>query len=185
MIEKHIDEAGKKMDKALEATDHEFKSLRTGRATSSMLDGVIIQAYGTDSPINQVASVSTPDAATILVQPWDAGVIASIEKGILAANLGLTPSNDGKVVRLRVPELTEETRKEMVKKAHELAEHGRVAIRSVRRHINDEVKKLGKDHEIAEDDLHRLLDKIQKKTDAHVESINKMLAKKEEEIMQV
>ncbi len=180
-----LKDAEGKMDKAIQSLDHEMAALRTGRASAHALDGILVKAYGTDTAINQVATINTPDAATITVQPWDTGILASVEKAILGANLGMTPSNDGKIIRLRVPSLTEETRKQMVKKAHEVAEHGRVAVRNVRRHVNDEVKKTEKEHDITEDERKRLLDQIQKRTDQHIKKIDELLTKKEAEIMHV
>lgn len=174
-----------KMDKAVEAVDRDLKGIRTGRASASMVEGVKVMAYGAETPINQVASITTPDASTIMVQPWDVNVLAAVEKGLLAANLGMTPSNDGKIIRLNVPSLTEEKRKEMVKKAHAIAEHGRVSVRTVRRHINDEIKKIEKEHAITEDERKRYLDQIQKKTDAHIAKIDEHMTKKEHEIMKV
>lgn len=185
MLEGLFNEAEEKMDKAVAAVDHELTTLRTGRASASMVEGVQVQAYGSAMPINQVATISTPDASTIAVQPWDAGLLATIEKALLAANLGMTPSNDGKIIRLRVPSLTEETRKEMVKKAHAVAEQGRIAVRNIRRHANDHIKANEKEHEITEDDKKKFLDQIQKKTDAHVKRIDELMAKKEKEIMTV
>ncbi len=185
MIDELAREADAKMDKTVETVDRDLKSLRTGRASASVLDGVVAMAYGTETPLNQLATVSTPDASTVQIQPWDASIINVIEKAILSANLGMTPSNDGKIIRLRVPQLTQETRKEIVKKAHDLCEHGRVAIRNVRRHVNDEIKKMEKDHKLTEDESKRHLDQIQKKTDQHIKRIDDVLAKKEAEIMHV
>lgn len=185
MLEELFSDAENKMDKAVEKTEHDLRSLRTGRASIDLVDGVTVSAYGTDTPLNQVATVSTPDAATILVQPWDVGLLASVEKSLLAANLGMTPNNDGKIVRLNVPPMTEESRKQMVKKAHDVAEQGRVAVRNVRRHANDEIKKTEKSHDISEDDRKRFLDRIQKNTDSHTKRIDELLQKKEQEIMHV
>lgn len=185
MLEAIFDEMGEKMDKALQTTERELKALRTGRATTNVVEGVIVKAYGTDTPLNQVASVSTPDASTIVIQPWDANVLGDVEKALMAANLGLTPNNDGKVIRINVPTLTEETRKDIVKKSHEIAENGRIAVRNMRRHANDEIKKTEKKHEISEDDMRRFRDRVQKVTDKHIETIDNLLAHKETEIMQV
>lgn len=185
MLDKLLEDTEQKMDKAVGAADRDLKALRTGRASTVMVEGVTVTAYGSETPLNQMATVSTPDAATIVIQPWDPGQLETIEKALMAANIGMTPNNDGKLIRLNVPALTEETRKEMVKKAHQAAEHGRVAVRNIRRHANDEVKKIEKEHEINEDERKRHLDKIQKKTDGHVKKIDELLAQKEEEIMQV
>jgi len=185
MLEDLFKDAEAKMDKAVNSVDHELQTLRTGRASVDSVDGVTVSAYGSDTPLNQVATVSTPDAATILVQPWDQGLLASVEKGLLAANLGMTPNNDGKIIRLNVPPMTEESRKLMVKKGHDLAEHGRIAVRNVRRHSNDEIKKNEKNHDISEDERKRFLDRMQKITDAHTKKIDELLQKKEKEIMHV
>lgn len=185
MLEKLFTDNQAKMDKAVEAVEHELTTLRTGRASTNILDGLTVLAYGAQTPLIQVATISTPDAATIAIQPWDGSLVASVEKAILAANLGMTPSNDGKVIRLRVPALTEDTRKEIVKKAHHIAETGRVAIRNLRRHMNDEIKLTEKHKEISEDDRKRYMDQTQKKTDQHIKKIDELLAKKEKEIMHV
>ena len=185
MLDALFKELEQKMDKAVESLDHELLALRTGRASTAMVEGVSVPAYGGDSPLNQVATINTPDASTIAVQPWDPTLMAAIEKALLAANLGMTPNNDGKIIRLNVPALTEETRKEMVRKAHHLAENGRIAVRGVRRHANDEIKKNEKSHEIGEDEMKRFLDRVQKRTDEHVKRIDEHMDKKEKEIMEV
>ena len=174
-----------KMDGAVESIDHDLKSLRTGRATTATVDAVMVEAYGTPTPINQLATISTPDASTIMIQPWDAGNLAKIEKALSAANLGMTPNNDGKQIRMNVPVLTEETRKDMVKKAHAIAEQGRVAVRNIRRHLNDEIKKTEKHHDISEDDRDKFLRKAQDKTNEHTKKIDELMAAKEKEIMQI
>lgn len=185
MLDKLLKETEDKMDKAVQVTEHELQSLRTGRASVHLLDGITVPMYGTENPINQIATVSTPDASTIMIQPWDQSALPAIEKAILQANIGLTPSNDGRVIRLNIPPMTEESRKTMVKRAHEIAEEGRIAVRNVRRHANDDVKKSEKSNDITEDESKRLHDQIQKKTDQHVERIDNLLKKKEEEIMTV
>jgi ribosome recycling factor len=174
-----------KMPKAIEALEHELATLRTGRATTALLDGVTVDAYGTPSPLNQVASVSTPDAKTLVIQPWDKNVAGAIEKAILAANLGFTPNNDGRVIRINIPPPTEERRKELVKTAHAIAEKGRVAVRGIRRHSNDELKKAQKSHDISEDERDLFLEKIQKMTDEKIEQIAEILEAKEKEILEV
>lgn len=185
MLEALFKETEDKMDKAVEATEREFHSLRTGRASAELVQGVVAHAYGVDTPLNQLATISTPDAATILIQPWDMNNLAAVEKAIYAANIGLTPNNDGKVIRLNMPPMTEEKRKELVKKAHDMAEHGRIAIRNIRRHANDEIKKTEKNHAISEDDRKRFMDKVQTRTDAHIKKIDGLLARKEQEVMHV
>jgi len=174
-----------KMDKAFTALEHHFETLRTGRASLGMLDSVTVSAYGSPMPLNQVASLSTPDAKTIAVQPWDKSNIGAIEKALLAANLGITPVNDGTLIRLSIPPMTEERRKEVVKVAHKMAEEARVAVRNVRRQGNEEVKKAEKDHEISEDDRDKLLKDIQKMTDDHIKKFDEALVAKEKEIMEV
>lgn len=178
-------EAKKKMEGAIHAMEEHFRTVRTGRATPSFLDDVEVEAYGSQMPLNQVANVSAPDARTILISPWDKTQLGAIERAIIAANLGFNPTNDGVVIRISVPPLTEERRKELVKVAHKLAEDARIAIRHVRKHANDDVKKLEKDHEIPEDLGHQTHDEIQKLTDEHIETVDKKMKQKEKEIMEV
>jgi len=185
MLKDLYKQAEEKMKKAVEATERELHSLRTGRASTALVENIAVPAYGTESPLKQVATITTPDARTIQIQPWDRNILAAIEKAILAANLGLTPNNDGRVIRLNIPPLTEERRKELVKMARKIAEDGRVAIRNIRRHINDEIKATEKRHEISEDDRQRALNEVQKYTDKYIEQIDKILEAKEKEIMEV
>jgi ribosome recycling factor len=173
------------MDKAVEVLRDELKTLRTGRASLAILDPVRVDYYGTPTPLNQVASLSVPDPAMIVIQPWDPTAIAGIEHAIQKANLGLNPMNDGKVIKLPVPSPTQERRKELVKIAHDYAERARTAVRNVRRDGNDELKHLEKDKKISEDELHRGLDEVQKLTDEHIKNIADVLAAKEKEIMEV
>ena len=175
----------RRMHGAIETLHSEFKQLRTGRASLAMLDGVVVSYYGNDTPLNQVASLSIPEPSMIVAQPWDKSMIAPIEKAIRSADLGLNPASDGKVVRIPVPPLTEERRKELVKKAHQMAEEVRTAIRQVRRDGNEKVKKMQKDHQISEDDEKRALDEIQKLTDRFTEQVGEILSHKEKEIMEV
>ena len=175
----------RRMHGAIETLHSEFKQLRTGRASLAMLDGVVVSYYGNDTPLNQVASLSIPEPSMIVAQPWDKSMIAPIEKAIRSADLGLNPASDGKVVRIPVPPLTEERRKELVKKAHHMAEEVRTAIRQVRRDGNEKVKKMQKDHQISEDDEKRALDEIQKLTDRFTEQVGEILSHKEKEIMEV
>jgi ribosome recycling factor len=170
---------------AIEAMEHDFITLRTGRASAALLEGVVVQAYGTPSPINQIATISIPDARSIMIQPWDRNMVAPIEKAILAANLGVTPNNDGRVIRMAIPQLTEDRRKDLVKKAHQMAEKCRVAVRNVRRHCNEELKRMEKAKEISENELGISEEKIQKITDGKIEEIDKRLVVKEKEIMEV
>ncbi len=170
---------------AVEAFREELSRLRTGRASLALVDGVTVEYYGTQTPLNQVASLSVPDPTTILIAPWEPNVLVDVEKALLKSNLGLTPNNDGKVIRLTIPALTEERRKSLVKIAHDDAEQARNAIRQVRRDGNDEIKKLEKSKEISEDQMHDGLESIQKLTDAYVGKINEILERKEKEIMEV
>lgn len=179
------DQASAKMHGAVEALDHEFATLRTGRASATLLDTVEVDAYGTPMAVKQVASISVPDGRSLVIQPWDKNMIGPIEKAILKANLGFTPNNDGKVVRINIPALTEERRKELVKLAHKMAENARVAVRNVRRHSNDELKKAEKDHKISEDELAERTESVQKLTDKTIGEIDKHLAAKEKDILTV
>ena len=173
------------MDKALEVLRDELKTLRTGRASLGLLDGVRVDYYGTPTPLSQVANLSVPEPTLIVIQPWDPTLIAAIDHAIQRANLGLNPMNDGKAIKLPVPPPTQERRKELVKVAHEYAERARTAVRNVRRDGNEELKKLEKDKEISEDDMHHGLDEVQKLTDDHIKHIGDILAAKEKEIMEV
>jgi len=173
------------MDKAAESARREFTSIRSGKATTSLLDTIRVDAYGQTLPIAQVASIKVPEASLIVAEPWDKSMVGAIEKAIRNADLGLNPANDGKIVRIPVPQLTEERRKELVKKAHHVAEEARTAIRQVRRDGNDKLKKMLKDHEISEDDEKRGLDEIQKMTDKHIDEVGNILKHKEQDIMAV
>ena len=184
MPKETIRETHKKMEKALESTAKELSSIRTGRATISLLDGINIEYYGARSPINQVASISIPEARLMVIQPWDKSMIGEIERAILKADLGLNVNNDGNIIRITVPELTEERRKELVKLAKKLAEEGKIAIRNIRREGNDILKKLEKAGELPEDDSRREQSKIQDLTDDHIGKINEMVQVKEKEIME-
>lgn len=174
-----------KMDKAVEATKHKFASIRAGRANVSMLDGIKVEQYGSLMPLNQIGSVSAPEARLLVIDPWDKSVIPAIEKAILSSNLGLTPNNDGKVIRLMIPELTADRRKEYVKLAKAEAENGKVAVRNIRKDMNNALRKLEKDSEITEDELKKAEDEIQKLTDTTVKNIEQLLALKEKEITTV
>jgi ribosome recycling factor len=178
-------DAQEKMKKAVEALEHEFSTLRTGRASVALVDNIHVDAYGSTMALKQVSAISTPDARTILITPFDRNLISHIEKAIMAANIGLTPNNDGKCIRLTIPQLTEERRKELVKVAKKMAEDARVAVRNIRRHANEEVKKTEKHHEITEDDRTRAIEKIQELTDKFIKEIDSLLERKEKEIMEV
>lgn len=179
-----LDESSKKMDKAVNAYKRELTRVRTGRATPALLDGIMVDYYGSRMPINQVASISVPESRQLVIQAWDQNVLPEIEKAILKSELGLTPNNDGKVVRVSIPPLTEERRKDLVKLVNKMAEEARVAVRNVRRDHMERLKKMKKDKEISEDEMYRLQDELQKITDDHIETIDKIRADKEKEIME-
>lgn len=181
-IEKDVEH---RMVGALRVFQEELTKLRTGRASLGLLDGLTVDYYGSQTPLNQVASLSVPDANTIVIAPWESKVMANIEKAILKGNLGLTPNNDGKVIRLIIPQLTEERRRELAKVAHEAGEGARNSIRQVRRDGNEQVKKLEKAKEISEDQMHDGLESVQKLTDTYVNKIEEILETKEKEIMEV
>jgi ribosome recycling factor len=183
---KDVETAAKsRMDKVISDFQHQMATLRTGRASVHLLDGVTVEAYGSPMPINHLATLHAPEPTLITVQPYDVSQIGAIEKAIRAADLGLNPSNDGKLIRVPVPALTEERRKEMVKHLHNMAEDHRVAVRNIRRDANDNVKKLLKDKLISEDDDRRSHDEIQKMTDAHIARIEELSKLKEKEIMEI
>ncbi|MFC2144132.1 ribosome recycling factor [Acidobacteriota bacterium] len=170
---------------AVEAYQGELAKLRTGRASLALIDGITVDYYGSQTPLNQVAALSVPDPTTIAIAPWEPKVLAEVEKAVLRSNLGLTPNNDGKVVRLNIPALTEERRKELAKVAHDVAETSRNEIRQIRRDGNDKIKKLEGEKKISEDQMHDGQEQVQKLTDTYVEKINSILKKKEEEVMEV
>ena len=172
-----------RMDKALGALDRDFSRLRTGRASTGLVDNIKVDYYGTPTPISQLASVAIPDSRTITIQPWDRGAFAGVEKAILKSDLGLTPVNDGKIIRLEIPQLTEERRKELSKKVSKIAEDSKVVIRNIRRDANDQLKKLEKDKAISEDELKKATDDVQKLTDKYVAKVDEKCAAKEKEIM--
>jgi ribosome recycling factor len=183
---KEIESSAKvKMEKALSDLTHAMQSLRTGRANISLLDPVRVDYYGTPTPLRDVAALHAPEPGLLTVQPWDNSLIGSIEKAIRNAELGLNPTNDGKLIRVPIPALTTDRRKEFVKKLHEIAEQHRVSLRSIRRDANDHVKKLMKDKSISEDDERRALDEIQKMTDLYIKKVDEASAKKEKEIMEI
>jgi len=176
-------EVKKRMDGQIDHVKRELGGVRTGRASVTILDSVHVEAYGSPMPLNQVASLSIPEPTLIVAQPFDPSLMATIEKAIRTANLGLNPTNDGKVVRIPLPALTEERRKEMSKLVHKYAEEGRNGIRQVRREANDRLKKLLKDHKISEDDERRGLDEVQKITDQHIAMIDDLQRKKDGELL--
>jgi ribosome recycling factor len=176
-------EVKKRMDAHIEHVRRELGGVRTGRASISILDSVHVEAYGSQMPLNQVASLSIPEPTMIVAQPFDPSTMAAIERAIRSANLGLNPTNDGKVVRIPIPPLTEERRRELSKLVHKYAEEGRNGLRQVRREANERLKKLLKDHKISEDDERRGLDEIQKITDQHVTTIDDVQKKKDAELL--
>jgi ribosome recycling factor len=185
MIQDVIRDVQHRMHGAIEALHREFKTLRTGRANAAMLDGITVDYYGTPTPISQVASLKVPESSLIVAEPWDKKMVAVVEKAIRNSDLGLNPSSDGKVVRIPIPQLTEDRRKELVKLAHHIAEESRTAIRQVRRDGNEKLKKMLKSHQISEDDEKRALDEIQKLTDKHIDEVGNILKHKEQDIMAV
>ena len=176
-------EVNKRMNAAIDHLQHEFAGVRTGRASVTILDGVHVDAYGAKVPLNQVAGLSIPEPTLIVAQPFDPSQLGAIEKAIRSAGLGLNPANDGKIVRIPLPALTEERRKELSKHVHKLSEEGRNSVRQVRRDANDRLKKLLKDHKISEDDEKKGLDEVQKITDNHVKQIDDLQKKKDQDLL--
>ena len=174
-----------KMEAALEALERDFKRIRTGRATVSLLDGVRAEAYGSQMPLNQLATLSAPEPRLLLVQPWDVTVLPQIEKGILKSELGLTPMSDGKVIRISIPPLTEERRKELVKLVRKMSEEGRVSVRNARREANEMFKELKKEGEISEDEAFKAQEEVQELTDEYIKKVDEILKAKEQEVMEV
>lgn len=174
-----------KMEGAIDALKKEFGAIRTGRATLALLDGIMIDYYGTPTPIQQLASLSIPEAKQIAIQPWEQKIIPDIEKAIMKSDLGLTPANDGKLIRINIPALTEERRKQIVKIVKKRAEEAKIAVRNIRRDSNEDLKKLEKEKHISEDDVKRSHDEIQKLTDSYTAKIDEILRHKEQEIMEV
>lgn len=185
MTETLFQEAEDKMKKAVEAMRKELASIRAGRANPALLDKVQVDYYGTMTPVNQLASISAPEPRLLVIQPWDKSVIAGIEKAILKSDLNLTPSNDGTVIRIAIPQLTQERRQELVKLVKKKAEEFRVVIRNIRREANDGIKAMEKDKSISEDEAKKAQEQIQKLTDRYIEQVDKVLSNKEAEIMEV
>jgi ribosome recycling factor len=185
VIEDVVADAQRRMDKTIESTRSEFGSVRTGRASAGLLDRIQVSYYGTKTPLNQLAQISVPEPRLLSIQPYDKGAIKEIERAILESDLGLTPANDGQVIRLPVPQLTEQRRKELVKVVGKLAEEGRIALRNVRRDAITQLKELEKDGEVGSDDLHRAEDRMQKLTDEHVKLVDELYKHKETEILEV
>ncbi len=178
-------EAEEKMKKAVSAFQRELSTLRAGRASPALVDKIEVDYYGIPTPLNQIASISAPESRLLVIQPWDKNVISNIEKAILKSDLGLNPNNDGNVIRLSFPQLTEERRKELVKFVRKKAEEGKVAVRNIRREANDSLKSMEKKGDISEDDSRRFQDEIQKLTDKYIEEVDEVLQNKEKEILEV
>jgi ribosome recycling factor len=173
------------MEKIIQALEKSFSKVRTGRASVALLDGIRVEYYGTLTPLNQLASLSVPESRLIVISPWDGSVLGAIEKAIQKSDLGLMPSNDGKLIRLPIPALTEERRRELVKVVRKMAEEGKIKLRNARRDANEQLKALKKDNEIAEDELYNLQDEVQKLTDRYIEKTDAVLTTKEKEIMEI
>jgi ribosome recycling factor len=185
VIEDVVADAQRRMDKTIDSTRSEFGSVRTGRASAGLLDRIQVSYYGTKTPLNQLAQISVPEPRLLSIQPYDKGAIKEIERAILESDLGLTPANDGQVIRLPVPQLTEQRRKELVRVVGKLAEEGRIALRNVRRDAITQLKELEKDGDVGSDDLHRAEDRMQKLTDEHVKLVDELYKHKETEILEV
>jgi len=180
-----LEEAEEKMKKTVEATRREFNGIRTGRATPALLDRITVDVYGTQLPLNQVATISVPEARLLMISPWDKSTIPAIERSIMKSDLGLNPSSDGNVIRLAIPQLTEERRRDLTRVVHKKAEEGKVAIRNVRREANEELKKLRKASDISEDEEKRAEERVQKLTDKYISEIDRIQEIKEQEVLEV
>ncbi len=180
-----MDDGKKRMAGAIASLEGDFEKLRTGRASTSLVDNLTVDYYGTPTPLNQLASVSVPDPRSITIQPWDKGAFSEVEKAIMKSDLGLNPVNDGKLIRINIPALTEERRKELVKLAKKYTEEAKVAVRNVRRDMNESFKRMLKDKEITEDEQHNAGDDVQKLTDDYVAKCDSALGKKEKEILEI
>jgi ribosome recycling factor len=185
MIDEFLDDAKRRMDKSVESALQEFNTVRTGRASAALLDRITVDYYGERTPMKQLATINVPEPRLLTIQPFDPSSVKSIERAILESDLGLTPSNDGKIIRLPIPQLTEERRKELVKVVRHLAEEGKIAIRNVRRDVMHDLKELVRDGEVGDDEERRAEDRLQKLTDEHVHRVDELLKKKEEEILEV
>lgn len=185
MIDEIFEDLKDRMGKSIESLKREYSRLRTGRASISLLDGIRVSYYDTPTPLNQMASLAVPEPRLIVIQPWDKTAIEDIEKAILKSELGLTPMNDGKVIRISIPPLTEERRKELVKVARKMSEENKVAIRNIRRDANEMLKDLKKEKEISEDDLFRSQEEVQKATDQFISQVDELCAAKEKEILEI
>jgi ribosome recycling factor len=184
MIDDIYQETKDSMDKSIEALNRELKRIRTGRASLSILDAIKVDYYGTLTPLNQMATLAVPESRLITIQPWDVSVIKDIEKALLKSDLGLTPANDGKLIRISIPPLTEERRKELVKLVHKMGEDYKVSVRNARRDANELIKSLKKDGDISEDDAFKSQEEVQKITDEHIKRIDECCQEKEKEILE-
>ncbi len=185
MVDEIFEDLKDRMGKSMESLKREYSRLRTGRASISLLDGIRVSYYDTPTPLNQMASLAVPEPRLIVIQPWDKTAIEDIEKAILKSELGLTPMNDGKVIRISIPPLTEERRKELVKVARKMSEENKVSIRNIRRDANEMLKDLKKEKEITEDDLFRSQEEVQKATDQFISQVDELCAAKEKEILEI
>ncbi|UCD35132.1 MAG: ribosome recycling factor [Nitrospiraceae bacterium] len=174
-----------RMEKTIEVLKKDLAAIRTGRASLSVLDAIMVDYFGTPTPINHVATLSVPESRLITIQPWDPKTIPDIEKAIQKSDLGLNPGNDGKIIRLVIPQLTEERRKEIVKHVHKRGEDAKIALRNIRRDGNEEMKQIGKEHHVSEDETKRSIDEIQKLTDSYIKKVDEIIKHKEEEVMEV
>lgn len=179
-----LNRAEASMKKAVEATVREFAGVRTGRASAALVQGITVDYYGTPTPLQQVATVATPETRLLTIQPWDQSLVPAVEKAILKSDLGITPASDGRIIRIVIPPLTEERRKELVRVVRRMTEEGRVAIRNIRRDANEKLKSLEKQKQISEDDLKKATDVVQKMTDKHIKELDMALAGKEKEILE-
>ncbi len=184
MLDALYSELGDRMNKAVETLESDYKRLRTGRASVSLVDGIRVDYYGTSTPLSQLATLTIPDPRTIMIQPWDISAVGDIEKAILKSELGLTPMNDGKMIRISIPPLTAERRRDLVKVVKKKAEESKVAVRNIRRDINEKLKDLKKDKKVSEDEQFRAQDEIQKITDEYVKKIDTVYGSKEKEILE-
>ena len=185
MKELIFEELRESMEKAIQALEKSFNKVRTGRASLALLDGIRVEYYGTPTPLNQLASLSVPESRLIVISPWDSSVLGAIEKAIQKSDLGLMPGNDGKLIRLSIPALTEERRRELVKVVRKMAEEGKIKLRNARRDANEHFKTMKKDSKISEDELFTLQDDVQKQMDKHIEKVDAILQNKEKEIMEI
>ena len=185
MTDDELLDAADRMEKAVDALRRDLAAIRTGRASPAIVEHLQVDYYGTPTPLNQLATISTPEARLIVIQPWDRGSIGAVEKAILKSDIGLNPSNDGTVIRLAIPQLTEERRRDIAKQVRKRAEDARIEVRNIRRDCHDHIRRLERDHEISQDDLHRAETDLQKLTDDQVKEIDKVGHEKEEEVLAV